>query len=85
MPVDKQVIQRYKILDKCFRSAEGMTYLELLDTLEDNGIKVDKRTIQNDMVVFGCEYGADFEPECRSSIDNEEYHHVREVFRQSEK
>ena len=65
MPVDKQVIQRYKILDKCFRSAEGMTYLELLDTLEDNGIKVDKRTIQNDMVVFGCEYGAVFEPELK--------------------
>ena len=65
MPVDKQVIQRYKILDKCFRSAEGMTYLELLDTLEDNGIKVDKRTIQNDMVVFGCEYGAVFEPKLK--------------------
>jgi hypothetical protein len=39
-----------------------MTYLELIITLEENGIQVDKRTIQNDIVVFTKEYCAEFEP-----------------------
>ena len=38
MPVDQQVIQRYKILDKCFRSAEGMTYIELMVALEEDNV-----------------------------------------------
>lgn len=42
-----------------------MTYIELIVTLEDNGILVDKRTIQNDIVVFTTEYGAEFEPDLR--------------------
>lgn len=65
MPVDKQVIQRYKILDRCFRSAEGMTYIELMVALEESGIQVDKRTIQNDIVVFNKEYGAEFDPDLK--------------------
>lgn len=65
MPIEKQVLQRYKILDKCFRCADGMTYIELMIALEENGIQVDKRTIQNDIAVFIKEYGAEFEQELR--------------------
>lgn len=60
MPVDKQVLNRYKILDKCFRSSEGKTYNELMDVLEDHDIYVNKRTIQNDIEYFKKEYHAIF-------------------------
>lgn len=60
MPVDKQVIRRRRLLDKCFGSSEGMTYNELRDFLEEQGIIVSKRTLQNDIDVFTGEYGACF-------------------------
>ena len=39
-----------------------MSYIELMVALEESGIQVDKRTIQNDIVVFNKEYGAEFDP-----------------------
>lgn len=60
MPVDKQVWERYKILDSCFRKTTGLTYREILDELEDHGIFIELRTLKQDKKVFQDEYGAVF-------------------------
>ena len=63
MPVDKQVLLRYQVLNKCFRNR----YIEYtIDDLVDECNKalqkidkpdVSKRTIQNDINVLEAEYG----------------------------
>lgn len=60
MPVDKQVVARYKILDKLFRSEAGYTYGELTDELENYGIFVSERTLKADRKFFEDNYGAVF-------------------------
>lgn len=60
MPVDRQVVARYKILDKLFRSEAGFTYGELVDELEDRGIFVSERTLKADRKFFEDNYGALF-------------------------
>lgn len=60
MPVDKQVAQRHKILDRLFRSAEGYTYSELIAELEESDIYVSDRTLKADKKYFEDNYGAVF-------------------------
>ena len=60
MPVDKQVAQRHKILDRLFRSVEGYTYSELIAELEESDIYVSDRTLKADKKYFEDNYGAVF-------------------------
>lgn len=66
MPVDNRVIQRYRLLDKYFRESDGNTYDELIDKLEDEGIKVSERTIKADKKYFEDNYNAVFAEGLRS-------------------
>ena len=70
MPVDKHIMERYKLLDKLFRREAGYTYNELADKVcdmlnENNADNVEKeeisvRTIKADKKYFEEEYGAIF-------------------------
>lgn len=60
MPVDKQVIKRYKLLDKLFRSEVGYTYGELSAELMNYDIDVSERTLKADKKFFEDNYGAIF-------------------------
>lgn len=67
MPVDKHIMERYKLLDKLFRREAGYTYNELADEVSNllNADNVEKeeisvRTIKADKKYFEEEYGAIF-------------------------
>ena len=63
MPVDKQVLLRYKILNRCFRNRyKEYTIDDLVDACNDALRKADKqdfskRTIQNDINTLEADYG----------------------------
>ena len=63
MPVDKQVLLRYKVLNRCFRNRfRGYTIDDLVDACNDALRKADKqevskRTIQNDINSLEADYG----------------------------
>ena len=63
MPVDKQVLLRYQVLNKCFRSRyREYTIDDLVDACNSALVKADKsevskRTIQNDIATLETEYG----------------------------
>lgn len=63
MPVDKQVLLRYQVLNKCFRSRyREYTIEDLLDECNkalrsQDKPEVSKRTIQNDITTLGTDYG----------------------------
>lgn len=63
MPVDKQVMLRYQILNRCFRNIyREYTIDDLVDECNKALIKIDKRdvskrTIQNDINVLEADYG----------------------------
>lgn len=60
MPKEKKVEERYKYLNRYFKSSEGYTYYELCGMLEDEGICVDVRTIKEDVRYFKSHYNAHF-------------------------
>ena len=63
MPVDKQVLLRYQVLNKCFRSRyREYTIEDLLDECNkalrsQDKPEVSKRTIQNDITTLETDYG----------------------------
>ena len=63
MPVDKQVIERYRVLNECFRNSyRDYTIEDLVDECNKALRKLDKpevskRTIQNDIVNMETDYG----------------------------
>ena len=63
MPVDKQVIERYRVLNECFRNPyRDYTIEDLVDECNKALRKLDKpevskRTIQNDIVNMETDYG----------------------------
>lgn len=63
MPVDKQVLLRYQVLNRCFRDRyRNYTIDDLVDECNDALVNADKsevskRTIQNDIVTLETEYG----------------------------
>lgn len=63
MPVDKQVLLRYQVLNKCFRNRyREYTIDDLVDVCNAALVKADKpevskRTIQNDITTLETEYG----------------------------
>jgi type I restriction-modification system DNA methylase subunit len=67
MPVDKQVLLRYQVLNKCFRNRyRDYTIDDLVDECNKALRRMDKpdvskRTIQNDIDIPGYCHGADFD------------------------
>ena len=63
MPVDKQVIERYRVLNECFRNSyRDYTIDDLVDECNKalrrlDKPEVSKRTIQNDIVNMETDYG----------------------------
>ena len=63
MPVDKQVIERYRVLNECFRNPyRDYTIDDLVDECNKalrrlDKPEVSKRTIQNDIVNMETDYG----------------------------
>jgi hypothetical protein len=63
MPVDKQVIERYRVLNECFRNPyRDYTIVDLVDECNKalrrlDKPEVSKRTIQNDIVNMETDYG----------------------------
>lgn len=63
MPVDKQVIERYRVLNECFRNPyRDYTIDDLVDECNKalrrlDKLEVSKRTIQNDIVNMETDYG----------------------------
>ena len=62
MPVDKQVLERYKVLNRCFRNRyKGYTIDDLVDECNKALRRLDKpdvskRTIQNDINTLEADY-----------------------------
>lgn len=61
MPVDKKTSARHLLLDKLFRTSDGLSYVQIKKELADKGISVTVRTIQQDISSFENDYGATFE------------------------
>ena len=67
MPVDKQVMLRYQVLNKCFRNRYGeYTIDDLVDECNKALRKADKpdvskRTIQNDINILEADYGIELD------------------------
>ena len=63
MPVDKQVLLRYQVLNKCFRNRyRDYTIDDLVDECNKALRKADKpdvskRTVQNDINILEADYG----------------------------
>ena len=63
MPVDKQVIERYRVLNECFRNSyRDYTIDDLVDECNKALRRIDKpevskRTVQNDIVNMETDYG----------------------------
>ena len=63
MPVDKQVLLRYQVLNKCFRNRyREYTIDDLVDECNKALRRIDKpdiskRTIQNDINILEADYG----------------------------
>ena len=66
MPVDKQVLLRYQVLNKCFRNRyREYTIDDLVDECNEALRKADKpdvskRTVQNDINILEADYGINY-------------------------